>query len=85
VIRDRIYNHLERNNLFRDSQHGFVKGRLCLTNLIEFFEKVIKQVLEGKAVDVVHMNFSKAIDKVPHRRLLRRHGIEGDLAVCIRN
>ncbi|GCB72660.1 hypothetical protein scyTo_0002117 [Scyliorhinus torazame] len=38
----------------RDSQHGFVKGRSCLTNLIEFFEKVTKQVDEGKAVDVVH-------------------------------
>ena len=82
IIRDRIYNHLERNNLIRDSQHGFVKGRSCLTNLIEFFEKVTKEVDEGKAVDdVVYMDFSKAFDKAPHGKLLqkiRTHGIEGD-------
>jgi len=74
--------------LIRDSQHGFVKGRSCLSNLIEFFEKVTKQVDEGKAVDVVYMDFSKAFDKVPHGRLLQkiqRHGIEGDSAVWIRN
>jgi len=38
--------------VIKDSQHGFVKGRSCLTNLIELFEKVTKQVDEGKAVDV---------------------------------
>jgi len=61
---------------------------LCLTNLNEFFEKVTNQVDEGKAVDVVYMDFSKAFDKVPHGSLLqkmRRHGIEGDLEVWIRN
>ncbi|WP_260439318.1 reverse transcriptase domain-containing protein, partial [Proteus mirabilis] len=70
------------------SQHGLVKGRSCLTNLIEFFEVVTKEVDEGKAVDVVYMDFSKVFDKVPHGRLLqliRRYGIEGELEVWIRN
>ncbi|XP_060710826.1 uncharacterized protein LOC132835701, partial [Hemiscyllium ocellatum] len=88
MVRDKIYEHLGRNNVIRDSQHGFVKGRSCLTNLIEFFEKVTKEVDEGKAVDVVYMDFSKAFDKVPHGRLmlkLRRYGIEDTLEVWIRN
>ncbi|XP_038671336.1 uncharacterized protein LOC119975618, partial [Scyliorhinus canicula] len=88
IIKDTIYNHLDRNNMIRDSQHGFVKGRSCLTNLIEFFEKVTEQVDKGRAVDVVYMDFSKAFDKVPHGRLLqkiRRLGIEGDLEMWIRN
>ena len=34
VLRDRIYDHLERCSLIRDSQHGFVRGKSCLTNLI---------------------------------------------------
>ena len=87
IIRDRIYKHLERNKLIRDSQHGFVKGSSCLTNLTEFFE-VTKEVDKGKAVDVVYMDFSKAFDKVPHGRLLQKmqmHGIEGDLSIWIRN
>ena len=79
VLRDRIYDHLERYSLIRDSQHGFVRGKSCLTSLIEFFEEVTRYVDEGRAVDVVYMDFSKAFDKVPHGRLMkkvRRHGIE---------
>ncbi|MBB6707137.1 hypothetical protein H7E98_17915, partial [Proteus mirabilis] len=85
---DRVHTHVERNILISYSQHGLVKGRSCLTNLIEFFEVVTKEVDEGKAVDVVYMDFSKVFDKVPHGRLLqliRRYGIEGELEVWIRN
>ncbi|MDZ1603208.1 reverse transcriptase family protein, partial [Klebsiella pneumoniae] len=88
VLKDRIAEHLERHCLIRDSQHGFVKGRSCLTSLIAFFEEVTKQVDEGKPVDVVYMDFSKAFDKVPHGRLMekvRRHGIVGNVASWIKN
>ena len=88
VLRNRTYAHLERCSLIRDSQHGFVKGKSCLTNLIEFFEVVTKCVDEDRAVDVVYMDFSKAFDKVPHGRLMkkvRRCGIEGHLADWISN
>jgi len=52
----------------------------CLTNLFEFFEEVTKMI-EGRAVDVVHMDFSKAFDKFPHGRLVQKvkfHGIKGE-------
>ena len=38
-------------------------------------------VHEGSAVDVVYMDFSKAFDKVPHGRLMKKvraHGIQGN-------
>ena len=47
-----------------------------------------KHIDEGRFVDVVHMDFSKAFDKVPHARLIekvRRHGIQGDIALWIQN
>ncbi|XP_069792574.1 uncharacterized protein, partial [Narcine bancroftii] len=69
VLRDGIYKYLEVQGLLGSNQHDFVRGRSCLTNLIEFFEGVTKKVDEGKAVDVVYLDFSKAFDKVPHRRL----------------
>ena len=31
ILRDRIYRHLEMQRLIRDSQHGFVSGKSCLT------------------------------------------------------
>jgi len=88
TLRDRIYRHLERQGLIRDSQHSFVSGKSCLTNLVEFFEGVTKKVDEGSAVDVVYMDFSKTFDKVPHGRLLHKvksHGIQGEVDKWILN
>ena len=39
ILRDRICTHLELNSLISDRQHGFVRGRSCLTNLVEFFRR----------------------------------------------
>ncbi|KAK4822542.1 hypothetical protein QYF61_015548 [Mycteria americana] len=50
--------------VIRPSQHGFMKGRSCLTNLISFHDKVTRLVDEGKAVDVACLDFSKAFDTV---------------------
>ncbi|XP_062910784.1 uncharacterized protein LOC134349811 [Mobula hypostoma] len=88
VLRDQIYKYLDSQGLIKDSQHGFVRGRSCLTNLVEFFEEVPKKVDEGKAVDVVYMDVSKAFDKVPQGRLVQKVqtlGIHGDVVNGIRN
>ena len=80
VLRDAIVSHLESNQLIRDSQHGFRKGRSCLTNLLVFLDKVTGYIDEGYMVDVIYLDFAKAFDKVPHQRLLDKlkgHGIHG--------
>ena len=62
ILRDAIVSHLEASNLIRDSQHGFRKGRSCLTNLLVFLDKLTTIVNEGHSAD-----FAKAFDKVPHQ------------------
>ena len=79
-MRDDVVDHLVRNALIKDSQHGFMRNKSCTTNLLEFLETVTAANDNGHAVDVVYLDFSKAFDKVPHRRLVEKfkaHGIAG--------
>jgi hypothetical protein len=75
LIKDVLVQHLQIWNLNNDSQHGFVKVKSFLTNLLSFFDS-------GDPVDVIYLDFQKAFDKVPHRRLLKKvkaMGIGGKL------
>jgi ribonuclease P/MRP protein subunit RPP40 len=88
ILKDVIVGHLEKHELIRDSQHGFTQGRSCLTNLLEFLEEVTVNLDEGKPVDVIYLDFSKAFDKVPHQRLYRKllaHGIGGQILEWVKN
>jgi len=64
--------HVKDNQGIRPSHHGFMKGRCCLTNLISFYDQVTCLVDEGKTVDVLYLDFSKAFDTVPYS-ILRRN------------
>ena len=86
IIKDHIVGHLKKYNLIGKSQHGFTKGRSCLTNLLTFLEDVTHSVDQGIPVDVIYLDFAKAFDKVPHCRLIRKlevHGITGDVSKWI--
>jgi ribonucleases P/MRP protein subunit RPP40 len=88
ILRDAITEYLHRLKLIQDSQHGFVKNRSCLTNLLTFLDFVHDYVDKGVPVDVVYLDFKKAFDKVPHCRLMlkvKAHGIGGVLSNWIEN
>ena len=80
IIKDTLVDHLATHNFISNSQHGFVSGRSCLTNLLEYLEYITKQIDNSNPVDCIFLDFSKAFDKVPHQRLLTKvksFGIEG--------
>ena len=82
LIRDHMVEFLVKHKLINTSQHGFLKARSCLTNLLCFLEEITKWVDDGSPVDVVYLDFQKAFDKVPHQRLLlklKAHGIVNDV------
>ncbi|PKU48766.1 rna-directed dna polymerase from mobile element jockey- hypothetical protein [Limosa lapponica baueri] len=54
------------------SQHGFTKGTLYLTNLINFSDETTGLVNEGRAVDIVYLDFIKAFDTVLHKILIEK-------------
>jgi len=69
IVRDAFVDHLERNRLINDSQHGFRRGRSCQTNLLIFLDKITCRVDDGEDLDRIYLDFAKAFDKVPHQRL----------------
>ena len=78
IMRGHMMGFLVKHKLINPSQHGFLKARSCLTNLLCFFEEITKWVDEGSPVDVIYLDFQKAFDKVPHQRLilkLKSHGM----------
>ena len=82
ILADRITEHLTVNNLLRNTQHGFVKGRSCTTNLVAFLDKLTSIVDLGGAADLFYLDFSKAFDKVPRKRLLlklKAKGVDGNI------
>ncbi|HKJ81868.1 MAG TPA: reverse transcriptase family protein [Ignavibacteriaceae bacterium] len=88
ILKDAITSHLDKHGLIRASQHGFRGGRSCLTNLLEFFDFVTRELDDGSDVDIVYLDFSKAFDKVPHKRLIKKlksHGIDGTICNWVEN
>ena len=72
IIKDNIVKHLDNNSLIGNTQHGFVKGRSCTTNLLDFFEEVTNNLNNGTPTDIIYLDFAKAFNKMPHERLLAK-------------
>jgi len=70
LILEVFMKQVEEKKVIRSIQHGFTKGKSCLTNLIAFYDGVTGWLDEGRAVDVVYLDFSKAFDTVFHNILL---------------
>ena len=63
-------------------QHGFVKGRSTITQLLDTVHRIVRAIDHGEQTDVAFLDFSKAIDSVSHAHLIRKldqSGIKGPL------
>ncbi|XP_052675417.1 uncharacterized protein LOC128157091 [Crassostrea angulata] len=73
-------DHFDRHQILCDHQHGFRSKRSCETQLLITLDKIGKNLDQGEQTDIILLDFSKAFDKVPHKRLLQKmdyYGIRG--------
>ena len=87
IIASKLTQHLNQHNVLYDLQHGFRERRSCETQLIHLVEDLGRQLVIGKQVDLILLDFSKAFDKVSHPKLLfklSQHGEKGNTINWIR-
>ena len=70
LILEVIIKQVEEKKVIRSNLLVFTKGKSCLTNLIGFYNGKSGCVDEGRAVDVVYLDFSKVFDTASHNILL---------------
>lgn len=65
-IKSHLFEHLSRNGLIPDCQHGFVPKKSVETNMLECLNDWTYFLESKKACDVIYLDFSKAFDRVSH-------------------
>jgi hypothetical protein len=72
IIHSQIMHHVDKYQLLSGRQHGFRKKRSCETQLAALTEDLANILDRRSQVDLIIMDFSKAFDMVPHKRLLSK-------------
>ena len=60
------------NGLFSDKQYGFLPKRSTVLQLLNIIDEWTLAVDEGCEVNCLYLDFMKAFDTVPHRRLIHK-------------
>ena len=72
LVRDAIIKHFKDNLLFSSNQFGFISGRSTTLQLLHVLETWSEILDRGGNIDCIYMDFMKAFDTVPHKRLLSK-------------
>lgn len=80
IVYSQLYSALKMS--FSPLQHGFLKGRSTVSNLVLFNDYVSQRMDGGDQVDAIYTDYSKAFDRIDHGMLLGKLkgvGVRGSL------
>ena len=87
LIAIHLMDYLQENHILSDHQYGFRAKFSTVDQLISTYNDVTGMVDQGRVVDLVFFDYSKAFDSVPHGVLLDKLynlGIDGNILHWIR-
>ena len=86
VIPSHIRQHLDQHSILSTLQHSFRKSYSCETQLLVTLQDLFSYRDKNIQIDLVVLDFSKAFDTVPHKRMLGKlshYGIKGPVLCWI--
>ena len=70
IIRDHVMSHMLTNKIISTSQYGFIHKRSAVLQLLQILDEWTMTMDQGKCIETVYLDFQKAFDTVPHRRMM---------------
>ena len=72
IVFSQIMNHLDNHKILVEFQQGFRSGHSCEAQLLNSVEDLSRRIDRRQTTKLLILDFSKAFDTVPHRRLLHK-------------
>ena len=72
IIKNELQEFLETHNLLSKNQHGFHKGKSCISQLLEHAEKIVTAIEDRVNLDSIYLNFQKAFNKADNNVIVKR-------------
>jgi len=72
IVPENMLRHVENKEVTDDRHHGFTKRKLCLANLVAFYDGVIVLMDKARATDIIYLDLCKAFDTVLHNILVSK-------------
>ena len=79
-VRKHLMDHFNEKGLITNAQYGFRSGRSLNLQILKVIEEFTRAMDKHENVDMIYLDFKKAFDSVPHKRLigvLRQYGVTG--------
>ena len=83
-----MLTNLDKHSVLTSLNHGFRSGYSCETQLVVTAHDLMSNYDQNRRVDTVSLDFSNALDTVPHRKLLHKleaYGVRGPIHNSITN